>query len=230
MSTMRRLGSRCVVAVALMMGSPALWAFYKVQQVPAATPAGRPQAEHTATAVAVAAAASAAQRVRQIGAPGAVTATNGFGHAVPLKLAGPMIIPPHWHFRVDNRRIDRVPVTWPVGAPWLVALLRAQTSVRYVVDWNTHSVSAFAWPPVPRVWRLAGGRSLRAQIMGWGHTSGWTVIFHGRQDWLVPAPATFTGPFPAVVEHVVHIARAEGAIIHAVVYAGNNTIVIQEGK
>lgn len=210
--------------VAILLASPPAMAFYKVQYLPKPLVAV-PSKTHPGGAL-----LPAALRMRQIGAARAVSHTIGFGHLVPLRLAGPMILPPHWRWRIDDRRIANTPVSWRAGEPWTQALLQAPPGVRYVVDWDTRTVAALAWPPVVPVWRLTANRPLRAQIIAWGRTSGWTVIFHGHQDWIVPAPATFKGNFASAVEQVVHIARAEGAVIHAYLYAGNNTVVIREGK
>ena len=168
------------------------------------------------------------QRVRQMGVARMATRTSGFGNAIPLRMAGPMILPKGWHLRVDGARLAGTPVSWKSGEPWTRVLLSVP-GAHLFINWPGRRVLMTPPPPPPPVWRLAANLPFRAQIARWAQHAGWTVLFRGRSDFIVPAPAVFTGDFSQALTRVVNVARREGARIRATFYA-DNTVVIDEGK
>lgn len=81
-------------------------------------------------------------------------------------------------------------------------------------------------PPPPPTWTMAAGSLVGHDIQGWGHTSGWTVIWQCKQDWTVPATTQFQGQFQTVASQAVTALAGEGANIRAKFYAGNHTLII----
>lgn len=226
-----------VVAVAFLALSvkPAA-AFFRLQQkVPGQAPTGC-SASHACVKRIQAGAPLpivGSERLMQTGHPASM-ATKGFGHNVPLRIAGPLVLPSGWHWYAGPRA-GSAPLSWHAGEPWTDALLNAPESVHYTVDWADRSVAA-TWvgpwvppkpapPPLP-TWRLVANRSLRAQISGWGRTAGWTVIWHGDRDIIVPSPVLFRGTFVDVIRNIVDDLQREGVTVHAQIWSGNNTAVI----
>lgn len=81
-------------------------------------------------------------------------------------------------------------------------------------------------PPPPPTWTMAAGSLVGHDLQGWGHTSGWTVIWQCKQDWTVPATTQFQGQFQTVASQAVTALAGEGANIRAKFYAGNHTLII----
>ena len=167
-------------------------------------------------------------RVRQMGTARVAAPTSGFGRNIPLRVAGPMILPEGWHLRIDGAGLAGTPVSWKSGEPWTQALLSVP-GARLFINWPGRRVLMTPPPPPPPVWRLAANLPFRTQIARWAQQAGWTVLFHGRSDFIVPAPSVFTGDFSQALARVVNVARKEGARIRATFYA-DNTVVIDEGK
>ena len=176
---------------------------------------------------------SGTARLMQIGHP-VPTVTKGFGHDIPLRIAGPLVLPRGWHWHAGPRA-GSAPLSWRAGSPWTGALLGAPKSVHYTVDWAARSVAA-RWvgpwippkpvpPPLP-TWRLVANRSLRNQISAWGRTAGWTVIWRGDRDIIVPSPVLFRGTFVDVLRNIVDDLQREGVTVRAQIWSGNDTVVI----
>lgn len=83
-------------------------------------------------------------------------------------------------------------------------------------------------PPI--VWRLFAGDLIGQQIINWGKSVGWHVIWLCDQDWVVPSAVNFQGEFIPVTEQVLEDLAAEGASIHGIFYNGNHTLVITGGN
>ncbi len=225
-----------VVAAFLALSVKPAAAFFRLQrqdagQKPAGCPASQACVVQTGPGAPLPMADAA--RLMQTGHP-APTATKGFGHDIPLRIAGPLVLPRGWHWHAGPRA-GSAPLSWRAGSPWIEALLNAPEPVHYTVDWADRSVAA-TWigpwvppkpvpPPLP-TWRLVANRSLRAQISGWGRTAGWTVIWHGDRDIIVPSPVLFRGTFVDVLRNIVNDLQHEGVTVHAQIWSGNNTAVI----
>ncbi|MHB8408969.1 MAG: TcpQ domain-containing protein [Acidiferrobacterales bacterium] len=176
-------------------------------------------------------------RLAQVGTPGVVAGTPGFGHGLPLRVAGPLILPHGWKWRADPRT-ENTKVSWRAKEPWTQALLDAPDSVHYVVNWKAHSVAAYssippvavALAPKPKLprWELYANRPLREQLQSWGRRAKWTVIWRGNRDVIVPASTVFRGTFPQVIQQVVNTLQAENGpvSVRAHLWGGNDTAVI----
>lgn len=82
----------------------------------------------------------------------------------------------------------------------------------------------------PPVWTLFSGGLVGQQIINWGKSAGWHVIWLCGEDWIVPSSVAFHGAFVPVTEQILEDLAAEGASIHGVFYNGNHTLVITGGN
>lgn len=100
----------------------------------------------------------------------------------------------------------------------------AQT-VKVTTEADACTSSATA-PPPPVGWTLYAGQLVGPQIVNWGRSAGWRVVWRSHQDWVVPSSAEFYGDFTAASSQVLEDLSAEGASIHGEFYQGNHTLVI----
>lgn len=84
-------------------------------------------------------------------------------------------------------------------------------------------------PPAQMGWALVAGGLIGRQLINWGKTAGWQVIWRVQQDWAVPGSVEFYGDFTTATTQVIEDLAGEGASIHAVFYQGNRTLVITGG-
>ena len=78
-------------------------------------------------------------------------------------------------------------------------------------------------------WVLSAGGLIGDQLVSWGQSAGWNVIWSSKQDWTVPSSAVFHGDFASAASQVLEDLSAEGASLHGVFYQGNHTLVITGG-
>lgn len=78
-------------------------------------------------------------------------------------------------------------------------------------------------------WILSAGGLIGQQLINWGRTAGWQVIWQAQKDWSVPSAVEFYGNFTTATSQVLNDLAAQGASIHAVFYQGNRTLVITGG-
>lgn len=76
------------------------------------------------------------------------------------------------------------------------------------------------------VWTLAAGRTVGQELQAWGDKAGWKVIWSMPKDWSVPASTSFSGDFPTVAADVIKTLAANGALVRAQFFEGNNTMVV----
>jgi len=81
-------------------------------------------------------------------------------------------------------------------------------------------------PPPVQKWTLEAGETIGHELQKWGDKAGWKVVWGMQKDWTVPASTVFEGEFSKVAGAVIQTLAANGALIHAQFYEGNNTMVI----
>lgn len=80
-------------------------------------------------------------------------------------------------------------------------------------------------PVVPK-WTLEAGETVGHELQKWGEKANWKVVWNLQKDWTVPAATVFEGEFSTVAAEVIQTLAANGALIHAQFYEGNNTMVV----
>ncbi|MGF6440600.1 TcpQ domain-containing protein [Paraburkholderia youngii] len=75
---------------------------------------------------------------------------------------------------------------------------------------------------------LVGGKSLQAQILGWGKRSGWAIDWRTPDDWIVPNDKAFSIDFEVAVRDVFDQASANGADVRVDIWEGNRSIVVDK--
>jgi len=82
-------------------------------------------------------------------------------------------------------------------------------------------------PPlsVPQ-WTLKPGDTIGRSLQTWADKAGWKVIWNMPKDWSVPATTVFHGDFQSAAEQVIQALAANGALVKAQFYTGNNTLVV----
>jgi hypothetical protein len=90
----------------------------------------------------------------------------------------------------------------------------------------TTSNPAAAPLPIEQTWTLQAGKTMGQNLKAWAATASWTVVWQLPKDWVVPAPAAFTGGFSEAAAAAIETLASNGALIRAQIYEGNRTIVI----
>lgn len=80
-------------------------------------------------------------------------------------------------------------------------------------------------PVIPK-WTLEAGATIGHELQKWGDKANWKVVWNLQKDWTVPASTVFEGEFATVAAEVIQTLAANGALIHAQFYEGNNTMVV----
>ncbi|PNE59743.1 hypothetical protein A8H39_00925 [Paraburkholderia fungorum] len=80
--------------------------------------------------------------------------------------------------------------------------------------------------PTP-VWTIRAGYPIGQELKHWGTPIGWNVVWQMPRDVVAASTASFTGDFPTAVTEVVKTLADNGALIHAQIYDGNRTVVIE---
>lgn len=128
--------------------------------------------------------------------------------------------------QLQNLASDPVPVPCEAVLP---RTLSAPIQSRQIVVVTSHTDACNSYvtaPPPPVGWTLYAGQLVGKQIVNWGRSAGWRVIWRCHQDWVVPSSAEFHGDFTVVSSQVLEDLAAEGASIHGEFYQGNHTLVI----
>jgi Toxin co-regulated pilus biosynthesis protein Q len=84
-------------------------------------------------------------------------------------------------------------------------------------------------PPLP-VWTLQTDTWIGKDVVAWGNSVGWTVLWHAGSDWQVPATTTYSGTFRTAAGNVLNDMIKQGAPIEAVFHEGNRTLVVTNGE
>lgn len=79
--------------------------------------------------------------------------------------------------------------------------------------------------PVPS-WTLTAGHTVGKDLQEWAVKAGWRVVWNLPKDWSIPASTTFHGNFKEAASSVIKNLAANGALIRAQFYDGNNTLVV----
>jgi hypothetical protein len=82
-------------------------------------------------------------------------------------------------------------------------------------------------PKLAAVWTIRAGYPIGQELKRWGTPLGWNVVWQMPRDVIAAATATFTGDFPTAVTDVVKTLADNGALIHAQIYDGNRTVVVE---
>lgn len=183
--------------------------------------------------------------------PDDVSVARGKGRDISLADMLLAVVPKGFHVDMGNTDGTQV-VTWSGGLPWDMVLANAISplaSVGATIDWTQRTVSFRridpATPPVmaaeksttsaapsseqpaPLVWTLRQGYPIGKELMAWGKTVGWNLVWQLPRDVVAPATSTFTGDFPTAATEVVRTLAENGALIHAKIFDGNHTVVVQ---
>jgi hypothetical protein len=183
--------------------------------------------------------------------PDDVSVARGKGRDISLADMLLAVVPKGFHVDMGNADGTQV-VTWSGGLPWDTVLANAVSplaSVGATIDWTQHTVLFRridpAMPPVmaaekstasaplsseqpaPLVWTLRQGYPIGKELMAWGKTVGWNLVWQLPRDVVAPATSTFTGDFPTAATEVVRTLAENGALIHAKIFDGNHTVVVQ---
>lgn len=93
---------------------------------------------------------------------------------------------------------------------------------------TTSGARAAAKAPAPKVetWVLTAGSTVGNELRTWGEKAGWKVIWNMPKDWAVPASTAFQGDFKSAASSVIKNLSANGAMVRAQFFDGNNTLVV----
>ena len=184
--------------------------------------------------------------------PDDVSVARGKGRDIALADMLLAVVPKGFHVDLGNADSTQA-VTWSGGLPWDTVLANAISplaSVGATLDWTQHTVTfrridppatlsatsgekstasgaASSEQPAPPVWTLRQGYPIGKELMAWGKTVGWTLVWQLPRDVVAPSTSTFTGDFPTAATEVVRTLAENGALIHAKIFDGNHTVVVQ---
>ncbi|MFM0265538.1 TcpQ domain-containing protein [Paraburkholderia sediminicola] len=181
----------------------------------------------------------------------------GFGRDVKLAEALKQIAPAGWtpmfNDGVVEAFIDRGRlVSWRGGRKWTEVLdvLAYENDVVVDLDWSRHTLnvgfkkSASSAPavtpsataavqpsepavPTKEVWIIRQGYPIGQELKGWAKRAGWNVVWGLQRDVIAPTTTTFSGDFASAASEVVRTLAENGALIHAQIFDGNHTLVVQ---
>jgi hypothetical protein len=187
--------------------------------------------------------------------PDDVAVARGRGRDIALSDMLLAVVPKGFHTDMGDADGTQV-VTWSGGLPWDTVLANAISplvSVGATIDWTQHTVvlrridaqavlanadgnskaagalssSASSDPSVPHIWTIRQGYPIGKELTGWAKTAGWNLVWQMPRDVVAPATSTFTGDFPTAATEVVRTLAENGALIHARIFDGNHTVVVQ---
>lgn len=216
-----------------------------------ASPAGKPDAK-----LATVSSSRNGGRFSEIGFyPDDVSVARGRGRDIALADMLLAVVPKGFH--VDMGDADgTLTLTWSGGLPWDTVLANAISplaSVGVTIDWTQHTVllrridpqtllatsderskaagalasSVSSAPSASQVWTIRQGYPIGKELMAWGKTVGWNLVWQLPRDVVAPSTSTFTGDFPTAATEVVRTLAENGALIHARIFDGNHTVVVQ---
>lgn len=83
-------------------------------------------------------------------------------------------------------------------------------------------------PPKPaEVWTIRQGFAIGEELKAMGSRANWNVVWQMPRDVIAATTTSFTGDFPSAVTDVVKTLAANGVLIHAQIFDGNHTVVVQ---
>lgn len=82
--------------------------------------------------------------------------------------------------------------------------------------------------PITPMWTLAEGKTIQQNLKAWSEKTEpkWNVVWNLDKDWVVPAPASFSGDFADATQAVIKTLASNGALIRVTVYDGNRTVLV----
>jgi hypothetical protein len=81
--------------------------------------------------------------------------------------------------------------------------------------------------PTQEIWIIRQGYPIGQELKGWAKRAGWNVVWGLQRDVIAPTTTTFTGDFASAASEVVRTLAENGALIHAQIFDGNHTLVVQ---
>ncbi|TKC90130.1 hypothetical protein FAZ69_08240 [Trinickia terrae] len=81
--------------------------------------------------------------------------------------------------------------------------------------------------PTKEIWIIRQGYPIGQELKGWAKRAGWNVVWGLQRDVIAPTTTTFTGDFASAAAEVVRTLAENGALIHAQLFDGNHTLVVQ---
>lgn len=179
---------------------------------------------------------------------------KGGGRDIDLSDMLRAVVPSSYHVEMGD--VDPTQhVSWHGGLPWDTVLENAMkpvTTVHVTFDWGRKVVS-FSQMAVPKkaapgpviaaagassaspdptivpkqVWTLRQGYPIGQELEGWGKRAGWTVVWGLQRDVVAPSTTSFEGDFATAASDVIRTLAQNGALIHAQIFDGNHTLVVQ---
>lgn len=176
---------------------------------------------------------------------------KGGGRDIDLSDMLRAVVPSSFHVEMGD--VDpTLHVSWRGSLPWDTVLENAMkpvTTVHVTFDWDRKivSLSQLAAPKkavaiaalgassasadptiVPKqVWTLRQGYPIGQELEAWGKRAGWTVVWGLQRDVVAPSTTSFEGDFATAASDVIRTLAQNGALIHAQIFDGNHTLVVQ---
>jgi hypothetical protein len=82
--------------------------------------------------------------------------------------------------------------------------------------------------PVPATYTVAPGETLRAVLTRWADASGWRLVWEPTQDYVLSAPASFSGSFREASTQIMESLKHNGAPFGAELYTGNRVLRVTQ--
>lgn len=89
------------------------------------------------------------------------------------------------------------------------------------------AVAAVPAVPTKEVWIIRQGYPIGQELKAWAKRAGWNVVWGLQRDVIAPTTTTFSGDFASAASEVVRTLAENGALIHAQIFDGNHTLVVQ---
>jgi hypothetical protein len=115
------------------------------------------------------------------------------------------------------------------GDNLIVGIAPAVSTVVAATPVMAASPVTLAAPAVPtqEIWVIRQGYPIGQELKGWAKRAGWNVVWGLQRDVIAPTSTTFTGDFASAASEVVRTLAENGALIHAQIFDGNHTLVVQ---
>ena len=196
-------------------------------------------------------------QVSQIGFhPDDVELRRGSGRAIDLSDMLKAVVPGGYHVDLGDVEPTLL-VSWRGGLPWddvLVNAIKPLPEVHVTFDWDQKTVSLRKAPdahpsstmgahpmatvagatdaqvavtPPIESWTIRQGYPIGQELQTWAKRAGWTVVWGLQRDVVAPSSTTFTGDFASAASDVIRTLAENGALIHAQIFDGNHTLVVQ---
>jgi hypothetical protein len=206
-------------------------------------PSSAPASGASAQPVAVPSSSARAEGSSQSGPSSAWNAKlQGFAHNEPLRQALSHTVPTGGQLIV-NGSLPSKRVSWDGAAAdsrMVVArkmLADAGIDGRFEGDnliVGSVAIASTAAPleavsamPTKEVWIIRQGYPIGQELKAWAKRAGWNVVWGLQRDVIAPTTTSFSGDFASAASEVVRTLAENGALIHAQIFDGNHTLVVQ---